>query len=94
MASFPHCRSPSSTPNSINILKYQKIEANGQAVWIESERKEREIKQILDRVLKLGEGYVAVGIERAVEARVLDNPFATSPHVLCKVLGLKTARER
>jgi methylaspartate mutase epsilon subunit len=75
-----------------NILKYQKIEANGQAVWIESEREEREIKQILDRVLELGEGDVAVGTVRAVEAGVLDNPFATSPHVLCKVLGVKDSQ--
>jgi methylaspartate mutase epsilon subunit len=71
------------------ILKGQKIELDRQAVQAEYDREELEVRLILDRVLELGEGDVAVGTVRAVEAGVLDNPFATSPHVACKVLGAK-----
>jgi methylaspartate mutase epsilon subunit len=71
------------------ILKGQKIELDRQAIQVESEREELEVKLILDRVLELGEGDVAMGTVRAVESGVLDNPFATSPRVACKVLGVK-----
>ena len=72
-----------------NILKRQKIEVDHQAVQVESEREELEVRLILDRVLELGEGDVAVGTVKAVEAGILDNPFSTSSRVACKVLGVK-----
>ncbi|MBN1188287.1 MAG: methylaspartate mutase subunit E [Dehalococcoidales bacterium] len=71
------------------ILKGQKIEVDRRAIDNESEREEIEVRQILDRILEIGEGDVAVGTVRAVDAGVLDNPFATSPRVTCKVLGVK-----
>ncbi|MBN1189205.1 MAG: methylaspartate mutase subunit E [Dehalococcoidales bacterium] len=72
-----------------NILKGQKIEVDHKAVQTESEREELEVRSILNRVLEMGDGDVAAGTVRAVESGVLDNPFATSPHVACKVLGVK-----
>jgi methylaspartate mutase epsilon subunit len=71
------------------ILKGQKIELDQKALQAEAEREELEVRQILDRVLELGEGDVAVGTVRAVDTGVLDNPFATSPRVMCKVMGVK-----
>jgi methylaspartate mutase epsilon subunit len=71
------------------ILKGQKIELDSRALQAEAEREELEVRLIIDRVLELGEGDAAVGTVRAVESGVLDNPFATSPRVACKVLGVK-----
>jgi methylaspartate mutase epsilon subunit len=39
---------------------------------------EREVREVFDRVLELGEGDLAVGTVRAFEAGVLDIPFAPS----------------
>ncbi|MBN1191589.1 MAG: hypothetical protein JXA46_17690 [Dehalococcoidales bacterium] len=72
-----------------DLLKNQNIAVDGQAIHDEAEREEIEVREILDRVIELGEGDVAVGTVRAVDAGVLDNPFATSPRVCCKVLGVK-----
>jgi methylaspartate mutase epsilon subunit len=71
------------------LLKDQKIEINPRAVEIESAEDEREIRLILDKVLELGEGDIAIGTVRAVQTGVLDNPFSTNSMTACKVLGVK-----
>ena len=73
----------------IDLLKGQKIEVNSKAVEVEAGMAELETRAILDRVIDLGDGDVAVGTIRAVESGVLDNPFGTSPSVACKVMGVK-----
>jgi methylaspartate mutase epsilon subunit len=71
------------------LVRKQKIEIDQKAVMIESEREEVEVRLIIERVLGLGEGDVAVGAVRAVQSGVLDNPFSTNSQVACKVLGVK-----
>jgi methylaspartate mutase epsilon subunit len=71
------------------LLKGQKIAIDRGAVEIESKREEREVRQILDRVIELGEGDVAMGTIKAVPAGILDNPFSTSPAVANKIVGVK-----
>jgi methylaspartate mutase epsilon subunit len=63
------------------LLKGQKIELDPKAVKVESEREELEVRLILDKVIDLGDGDVAIGTVRAVEQGILDNPFSTSPFV-------------
>jgi len=74
---------------AIDLLKGQRIEVNSKAIGIEAEMVELETRTILDKVIDLGDGDVAIGTIRAVESGVLDNPFATSPSVACKVMGVK-----
>ncbi|MCP5105609.1 MAG: methylaspartate mutase subunit E [bacterium] len=62
-----------------------------EAVKIEAYIMEKEVRAILDRVLELGEGDIVVGTARAVEAGVLDQPYATTQHVKGKVMGVKDA---
>ena len=45
-----------------------------------------ETRCIVDKVLELGEGDIAVGTVRAFEAGVLDVPFAPSNHAINKIL--------
>ncbi len=77
----------------LNILKDQKIDLlSNSAVVNETEMAEREAKAILDSVLNLGKGDAVVGAVRAVEAGVLDQPFAATQRTLSKVLGVRDAQ--
>jgi methylaspartate mutase epsilon subunit len=76
----------------INMLKDQKIDlAGSRAVQLECEILERETTAIVERVLELGNGDVAVGAVRAVEAGVLDHPCGTSQRLARKVVGVRDA---
>lgn len=76
----------------LELLKHQKSDfANSKAIQIECEMMERETRAILERVLDLGEGDVVVGAIRAVEAGVLDQPFASTQRVGRKVAGVRDA---
>jgi methylaspartate mutase epsilon subunit len=76
----------------LNLLKDQKSDfANSKAVRIEAEMVEQETRAILDRVIDLGDGDVAVGAVRAVEAGVLDQPFAASQRTARRVMGVRDA---
>ncbi|MFC1533863.1 methylaspartate mutase subunit E [Thermodesulfobacteriota bacterium] len=74
---------------AVDLLKGQRIEIESKRKEIEVEMAELETRTILDRVIELGDGDVAVGICRAIKSGVLDHPFATSPAVACKVMGVK-----
>jgi len=71
------------------LLKGQKLEIDPGTLKTEGAREEKEIRLILDRVLEMGEGDVAVGAVRSVKAGILDNPFSTNSAAACKVLGIK-----
>lgn len=49
----------------------------------------REVREVMNRVLMLGEGDVAVGAARAFEAGIIDVPFAPSMHNLGKLLPVR-----
>ncbi len=78
---------------TLNLIKDQKIDMlNSEAVRSEAAMEELEVRAILDRVLEMGDGDVIVGTVRAVEAGVLDQPYATSQRVKCAVIGVKDAQ--
>lgn len=70
------------TRQIINMLLDQHLYLENEDIEIEAEMIEIETKNILDRVLELGEGDLAIGTVRAVEAGVIDHPL--SPYRYCK----------
>lgn len=70
------------SPQNLNILDRKEVEAEVSMI-------SKEVKIILEKVFELGDGDVIVGTKRAVEAGVLDQPYATTQHVKGKVLGVK-----
>lgn len=72
-----------------NVLRAQHFEFDSAQVKFEEEMAEKEIRAIVDRVIELGEGDVAVGSVRAAEAGMLDSPFSSNIHVKDKVLGVR-----
>ncbi len=77
----------------INLYKGQKLNLEEmKAVKAESRELELEIRAIVERVLELGDGDVAVGAVRAVEAGVIDVPFASYRYAARKVMGVRDAQ--
>ena len=70
-------------------MKDQHFEVDNEAIDREEEVATVEVTAILERVLELGDGDVAVGTVKAVEAGVLDSPFSINIHTADKVLGIK-----
>lgn len=69
-------------PQGFDILEHATVKT-------EALMMEMEVRSILDKVLEMGEGDVVAGTARAVEAGVLDQPYATTQRVKGKVLGVK-----
>lgn len=77
----------------MNLLKDQKIDLmNSEAVKLEVEEIEREVRAIVDRIIDLGEGDVVVGAKKGYEQGVLDSPTANNPVILGKIAGVRDAR--
>jgi len=72
-----------------NFLQTQKIEVNKEELEPQIQMEEKEIKAIIDKVLEFGDGDMLAGSEKAIEAGVLDNPFAANRAAAGKVLGIK-----
>jgi len=72
-----------------NFIQNQKIEVDRDELGKQTAMEEKEIKAIIDKVLEFGDGDILTGAERAIEAGVLDNPFAANRAAAGKVLGVK-----
>ncbi len=75
-----------------NVIRMQDFHFDSTEVKIEEEFAEKEIRAIVDKVIEMGDGDVAVGSIRAVEAGVLDSPFAANIHVKDNVMGIRDLR--
>ena len=69
----------------LNLLRGQKL-PNSEEVQFEKDMIKREVKQIIDKVLELGNGDLAVGTVKAFEQGVLDISFAPSKYNAGKML--------
>lgn len=72
-----------------NFIRTQKIEVDKQELALQTQMEEKEIKAIVDKVLEFGDGDILIGAKKAIEAGVLDNPFAANRAAAGKVLGIK-----
>ena len=75
-----------------NVIRTQQFEFDSAQVNIEREMAEMEVRAVVDKVLEMGDGDAAVGSVRAVEAGVLDSPFAANIHVKDNVMGIRDSR--
>ena len=72
-----------------NFIQHQMIEVNREELALQTQMEEKEIKAIIDKVLEFGDGDILIGASKAIEAGVLDNPFAANRAAAGKVLGIK-----
>jgi methylaspartate mutase epsilon subunit len=68
-----------------NVVRQQKFVADTPAINQEMRMTELAVSAIMDKVIDMGDGDVAVGVVKAVEAGVLDSPFSINiyPRDLC-----------
>lgn len=71
------------------FLQTQKIGIDEKEVELEASMQEKEVNCILNKVLELGDGDILAGAEKAIQAGVLDNPFAANRAAAGKVMGIK-----
>ena len=71
------------------VMQGQKFEIDNAAIRQEEEVCTAEVTAILDKVIELGAGDIAVGTVKAVEAGVLDSPMSINIHAQDKVLGIR-----
>lgn len=69
----------------LNLLKGQTL-PDSDELEFEKNMIKKEVKQIIDKVLELGEGDLAVGTVKAFEQGVMDIPFAPSKYNAGKML--------
>lgn len=72
-----------------DVIRTQEFPFDSEEIKIEEEMAEKEIRAIVDKVLEMGDGDCAKGAVRAVEAGVLDSPFAANIHVKDNVMGIR-----
>lgn len=72
-----------------NVVRQQKFEADTEGIRQEAEMTELAVSAILDKVIEMGDGDIAVGAVKAIEAGVLDSPFSINIHPKDLVLGAR-----
>ena len=70
----------------VDLVREQKITLDTEETRAEERIVEIEARAILDKVLELGDGDVAVGLVRAYDAGVMDSPFSPNVHIKGKAL--------
>ncbi len=73
----------------LGVLQDQELRIENDIIDQEEEVTTAEVTAILDKVLELGDGDIAVGTVKAVEAGVLDSPMSINVHAQDKVLGIR-----
>jgi methylaspartate mutase epsilon subunit len=73
----------------LNVVKEQKLEFQSDQLDLETEMAEKEVRAIVDKVLEMGDGDAALGSVLAIDAGVLDSPFAANIHVKDNVMGVR-----
>jgi methylaspartate mutase epsilon subunit len=71
------------------VMRDQMFEIDNAAIRKEEEVATAEVDAILEKVLELGAGDIAVGTVKAVAAGVLDSPMSINIHAQDKVLGIR-----
>jgi methylaspartate mutase epsilon subunit len=69
-------------PQNLDFINSKKIQEECYFI-------EKEVEAILDKTLEIGDNDIVVGTKRAIEAGILDQPYATTQFVKGKVLGVK-----
>ena len=72
-----------------NVIRQQNVKLMSDEIRLEKRMSELAVSAIVDKVAEMGDGDVVVGIEKAIEAGVLDSPFCLNVNAKDQVLGCK-----
>ena len=72
-----------------DVVRAQNFTIDHEELRIEERITELEVRAIMDRILELGDGDVAVGYEKGVQTGEIDSPLASNMNLKSKVLGIR-----
>ena len=72
-----------------NVVRQQSLDYDCEQVRQERRMCELAVSAILDKVIDMGDGDLAVGVVKALEAGVLDSPFSINIHVRDLCMGAR-----
>ncbi len=72
-----------------DVVRAQNFTIDQEEARIEERITELEVRAIMDRILELGDGDVAVGYEKGVQTGAIDSPIASNVNLKSKVLGIR-----
>lgn len=76
----------------LNVIRGQNIEFETKEIDIEEKIAEMEIRSMVDKLLEMGDGDIAIGCLRGADAGVIDSSFSPNKQVKDKVIGVKDIR--
>jgi methylaspartate mutase epsilon subunit len=72
-----------------DVVRAQQITLDTEETRTEERITELEVRAIMDRILELGDGDVALGYEKGVQTGAIDSPLASNVNLKSKVLGIR-----
>ena len=75
-----------------NVVRQQKLFLDSEDIRQEQRMCDLAVSSIVEKVAEMGDGDIVVGIERAIDAGVLDSPFCLNVNAKDQVLGVKDLR--
>ncbi len=76
----------------LNVIRGQNIELEIKGIDEEERIAEMEIRSMVEKLLEMGNGDIAIGCLRGVDAGVIDSSFSPNKQVKDKVIGVKDCR--
>ena len=74
-----------------DVVRQQKIVFQLDEVRREERMAEIEVRALLDKILEVGDGDVAVGLQKAFDLGYMDTPLSSNIHVQGKAMGARDA---
>jgi methylaspartate mutase epsilon subunit len=75
-----------------DVIRAQKMHLDTEELRTEERMTEIEVRAILDKILELGNGDVALGFEKAVQGGIVDSPLAGNVNLKSRVLGIRDSK--
>jgi methylaspartate mutase epsilon subunit len=72
-----------------NVVRQQKVNFQLEEIRVEEKIAEMEVRALLDKVLEVGDGDLAVGLQKAFDLGFMDTPLSSNIHTQGKVLGVR-----
>jgi len=84
-----HAVSYKSAKFIFNVVRQQELHCDLEEVRDEEKITEMEVRAILDRIIELGDGDVAIGLQKAFDGGFMDTPLASNVNIKGQVLGVR-----
>ena len=72
-----------------DVVRQQKIDSRLEEVIAEEKLAEMEVRALLDKILDVGDGDVAIGLQKAFDMGYMDTPLSSNIHVQGKAMGVR-----